>query len=451
MKIKNILYAALAILVLSMPACVKSTGMTPTSQSPSIYTPVKQPGELEITSKNVFVDPNGNYYVVGLVMNNSSEVVNSIQLSVEIKDESSNSLLKDENGNLVPNIIIYPMLYTIAPGETSPFVFIYVSSTGTPASYNITISGQQTGIANRVNLQWEKVQIVDDGFGWSYLSGYLVNTSSQWAHINNLAGGVLDDSNNIISANWTSSYSTELAPSGDALGRDRTPFEVKFPNPGELTNWKLYWDADKTDSVTDYPMEVKVSNLYFDQYGVAHLIGWLTNQSSQPLDSLVIAGLYSADGTVLDSNYAYVPIPMNPGEPTPFSVSSFESVNSNPNLASLVSTASIQVDPWFTSPPTSEFVDLTASYEIVKKNGATWIFEGDVINSSGKDLSGATVVVMVMDSQNKLVAMEYTSISPKGDSIAAGETNTYSVSVSLDLATGTTGFTTTTMVVGDVK
>jgi len=56
-----------------------------------------------------------------------------------------------------------------------------------------------------------------------------------------------------------------------------------------------------------------------------------------------------------------------------------------------------------------------------------------------------------MDAQNKLVAMEYTSISPTGTAIAPGDSNPYSVSIYLDPAANNSGFTTSTVVIGDVK
>ena len=451
MKIKIVLPAFVFVIILSMPACVKSTVIAPTSQPPFAATPANQSDELVIDSTNSFVDPFGTYRVVGNVVNYSSEVVNSIQLTVEIKDASGNSLLLDDKGNTTENTIIYPILYTLAPGEASPFAFSYETSYGTPASYKVTIAGQQTGNANRAALQWEKVQIVDNGSGWYYLTGVLVNMGSQWAYVNSLAGAVLDDSNNVLSTDWTSTYTTELAPKGDALGRDRTPFEVNFPNPGGSTQWELYWDADVIDNVTDYPMEVKVTNVYFDQYGSAHLIGWITNNSNQSIDSMVVGGLYSADGTVLDSSYAFVPVPIKPGLAAPFSISSFGSVNYNPNQASLVTTSSAQFDSKFTTPTSSEFVDLTATGETVQKDVATWTFSGNFTNTSGRDLSYATVVVMVMDDQNKLIAMEYASVSPTGEAIVPGDTNPYSVTVYLDTAADATGFITTTVVVGDVK
>jgi hypothetical protein len=452
MKLKIALYTVIIVLVLSMQACVKPTVTTSTSQPPVANTPEASIGELFIASTNAFTDAFGTYHVVGKLANNSSTVLNSIELTIEIKDASGNSLLKDDNGSIAPNAIVYPMLYTLAPGVTSPFEFSYDTTNGTPASYFVTIAGHQTGSANLATLQWENVQLMDNGSGLYYLTGALVNTGSQWAHIKGLAGGVLDDSNNLLSANLASTFTTELAPTGDTNGYDRTPFEITFPNPGGSTKWQLYWDADVTDSVIDYPMEVKITNTYFDQEGSARIVGWITNNSAQTLDdSQVVAGLYAADGTVLDAGNSIVPIPLKPGIAVPFSFSEFGIVNHNPDQAALVQTCSAQFDPYFTSAASYESIDLNATDETVQKISATWIFDGSVSNASDKSLSRITVLAMIMDAQNKLVAMEYTTIYPTGDAIAVGETNTYSVPVYLNPAADTTGFTTKTMIVGNVK
>lgn len=459
MKQKILLCAVIGVLVLSLNACGGSPVSTPTSQILSTNnnnnnnnnTPAPLPTALTIASTNAFVDSYGTYHVVGEVLNNSSAVVSSIELTIEIKDAAGNSLIKDDSGNVIPNTKVSPMLYSLAPGEATPFEYSYETTQGTPASFNVTISGQQTGTVNRAALTTENVQLVDDGQGWYYLTGELVNTGSKWAHINSLAGAVLDDANHLLSADWTATYATEVAPAGDAAGRDRTPFEINFPNAGGATKWHVYLDADVSDSVIDYSMGVTISNTYFDQYGSFHVVGWLANNSDKLLDSLVVAGVYGADKTVLDSSYSFVPIPVKPGANAAFSVSSFSSVNYNPNQASLVNTTSIQADPWFTSPPTNDVVDLAASGEVVTKNTSTWTFEGNVVNTSDKSLSGASVVVMIMDAQNKLVAMEYTSISPTGTAIAPGDSNPYSVSIYLDPAANNSGFTTSTVVIGDVK
>jgi len=451
MKQKIAIYTVVLASMLFTSACEKSTNITPTSLPPVVSTPVMMVKDLVIASTNAFVDSYGTYRVVGEVVNNSSAAFNSIELTIEIKDASGNSLLKDDSGTLTQNTTFSPMLFTLAPAEASPFDYSYDTTDGTPASYSVTISDSEAGDVNRANISIEKVQLVDDGSGWYYLTGELVNLDSQWARINSLAGAVLDDSNKVLSADRTATYTTVLAPTGDASQRDRTPFEINFPNPGGATKWHVYLDGEVHDNVIDYPMDVTVTNLAFDQYGSAHLVGWVTNNSDQALETLVVAGLYLADGTVLDSSYGFIPIPMEPGATTPFSISAFGVVDFNPDQAALVRTYSAQTDTWFTFTPSYEFIHLASSGETIQKDDGTWIFTGSVSNTSEKSLSSATVVAMLMDDQKKLIAMEYTTIYPTGDAILAGETNPYSVSVSLGPDSDSTNLTTTIFVVGYVK
>ena len=448
MKNKYVMYVLITSLVLSMSSCVKPSNGT--TEAPLVNTPVILANTLSIASSGSFVDSQGIYHVVGEVVNNTSSALTSIELTIEIKDSDGNSLIKDNNGNAAPNAILYPMLYTLAPGEASPFEYSYATVAGTPASFDVSITGQVTGNANRAALQAKNVQLVDDGSGRYYLTGKLVNTGSQWAHINGLAGAVLDDSGKVLSANSTATYATELAPAGDTNSRNQTPFEIEFPNPGGGTKWQLYMDANIAENVVDYPLEIKVTNTYYDEYGSARIVGLMTNNSDKPLDSLVVAGLYSADGTALDASYAFVPVPIKPGSNAPFSISSFNSVNFNPIQAALVSTISTQVDPWFTSPTSYEFVDLSVAGDTVEKNGATWVFNGNVNNTGTNSLSGITIIAMVLNAQDTLVAMEYTTIYPSGDAIAAGESNPYSVAVYLDPKADTSSFTTTVVAVGDL-
>jgi hypothetical protein len=453
MKQKIALFSAIVALILATLGCATS-GATPTATSlpPTVTHPPEPADILSITSTNAFVDSYGTYRVVGEVVNNGSNPVTSVELTVEIKDASGNSLLKDDNGNTVTGATLSPMLYTLAPGEGSPFEYSYDTNNGTPATYNVTVTGQQTGSADRATIKHDNVQLVDDGAGWFYLTGELVNTGTKWAHINSLAGAVQDASSNVLSADWTSTYTTELAPAGDASGRDRTPFEASFPNPGSgASQWALYWDADNLESVTDYPMAVTLTNGYFDQYGSFHVVGWLENGSTSTLNSLMVAGLYADDNTTLDASYSFIAVPIRASAKVAFNISSFSNVDYNQAEAARLSTYTAQADPWFTYPPVSEPVDLSDIGGAVKKDGATLTFSGNVTNTSGQSLTSFTVVAMVMDASNNLVAVGYTTVYPTGEAIAAGDSNEYSVTVELDPNVDATGFSTSTLVLGEVK
>jgi hypothetical protein len=461
MKNKFLIALASSVIILSIMACsLGKVVSTPTSQppvNPTVNSPVNPPvnpptDALEILSTSTFTDSYGGFYVFGEVTNNSDTPITSIELIVEIKDANNTSLLKDDNGNITPNMTFYPMLYTIAAGESSPFSYYFDTTNGIPANYKITIGTYQATEANRGELQSENVQIVDDGSGSYYLSGELVNLSDQWVHINGLAGGVLDDANTVLSADWTGTYTTELAPAGNSASRDRTPFVVSISVPtGDVTQWSLWWDADIATDVTDYSLQVEVTNSYFDEYGSVHIVGLVTNNADQALSSLVVAGLFAQDGICLDADYTFLPYAIQPGMSVPFDASYFGNVNYSDAQAALLDSYTVQVDPWNTYPPYYTSVNLTSSGETVQKDGSYWTVDGNFTNTSDKNLSGVTVVVSVYDSQNTLVATGYTYVYPDGDSYIAGSGDTYEVSLYLDPAADTTGYTTQIVVVADVS
>jgi hypothetical protein len=443
-----------SILVISLFACGK--GPIPTTSSNPVQTesvsntPV--PGDLVITNTNAFMDKFGTYRIVGMLVNNTNNVLTGIKLRIEIKDEAGNSLLK-ENGNPVPNGIFHPMLKTLAPGEVSPFEYSFDNAINPPASYDVKIQGYQSGEANRANLTAENVQISDNGSGWYYLTGELVNKGSQGVQINDLAGAVLDSSNNVLSADWTVGFVTQLTPNGDPAGGDRTPFEINFPNPGisGTPSWSLYWDANLVSNVATSLLTTTITNGYVDQNGAQHVVGWVLNHSNQALTTLVVSGLYDENGNVLDASYFNNATPIPAGGSIPFNIVNFSYVDNNQAQASQVRTFTSQVDPAKINQVNNHISILETSKETVQRDVASWTVNGNITNTSDQELSSIIVVVSIMDSLNNLVATDYTTIFPTGSVISTGEANEYSVLIYLDPTIDSSMFTSTTTVIGEVS
>ncbi|MEW6092469.1 MAG: FxLYD domain-containing protein [Chloroflexota bacterium] len=454
MKNKVFLVAASAVVILSIMAFTCNFLSGGATEPPVTNPPVTAPpvGALEILSTSSFTDQYGGFYVVGEVMNNADTPVSNIELSIQLTDAAGASLLRDDTGNVTDSLPFYPILWTIAPGESTPFSFWFDAAAGMPANYSVAVSSYDVGEVNRGQLQSQNVQIIEDTYGDFILTGELVNLSDQWVHIWGLAGGVLDDANTVLSTDWTGTYTAILAPAGTEDGSDHTPFSVSFPVPQiEATQWSLWWDADIVTDMTDYDLGVNVTNSYFDEFGAAHLVGTVENYTDTPLTTTLVGGLYAEDGTVLDASYAFLPLTVQPGDAIPFDISYFGSVNYNPDQAALVATYTAQFDPWSTYPPFYSSVALTPTGETIQKSGGTWTVTGNVTNTTDQNLNGVTVVVVVLDPSGALVAMGYDYVYPDTDVIAPGTGGAYEVYIYLDPAVDTTGFTTQTIVVGDVS
>ncbi len=402
MNRKLLIVAACGVLILSIMACSlgKQTG-TPTFQATSgqqvVPTAVKPPeNALAILPTSSLSDDYGGFHVFGEVVNNSATPITSIELNIELLDSNGQSLLKNDEGNPIQQDYFYPILTTIGAGESSPFSYYFDTANGMPATYTVTVGTYDVAQTTRGELTYENIHTAEDGLDTYYLSGELVNQSDQWVLVNGLAGGLLDTAGTVISAEWTGTYTTLLAPAGNPAGRDRTPFAVSFLSPKSTPDqWSLWWDAEVATDVTDYDLQVQVAYSYFDEYDGLHLVGTVTNNAAVALTSLVVAGLYDAEGTCLDADYSFLPLSIQPGQSVPFDISYFSNVNYNPDEAALVDTYTVQVDPWNTYEPYYNTATILSENETINQDGSYWTVTGSFINTTERNVSSVTVVTSV--------------------------------------------------------
>ncbi len=399
--------------------------------------------EIAILSQTAFLDRWGRLHIVGEIRNDSAQPLTGIELEVEITDAGGNSLLVDASGNRVPALRFAPMLVTLAPGEAAPFAYAYDMRLGTPDAYRVSVAAYRSGAAERANLTVEHLTLTDDGRGMLYLTGEILNVGGEWARIHALAGGVLDSDGVLLSADWTLVFMTMLAPAGDIGGRDRTPFVIQLPHPGASARTPaLYVDADLAAPPPDLPVAVDNTNAYFDQYGAYHIVGALTNQTAQPLDLVLVAGLYAADGTVLDAAAQPLPVTLSPGERLPFDLSTFTSLEFNPALSARLMSHAVRVDPGRAASPAAVPLRLSTRDDRLAREGNALVVRGMAVNVSAVPLGRITVLATLVDEAGAPLASGYAYVFPRAGagSIGPGEALPYEIRLELppDLDVGAT-------------
>jgi hypothetical protein len=398
-------------------------------------------GEIAVLSTYGYKDEFGYFHIVGEIYNSTEKVAENIELTVELKDDSGNTLLKDDSDNPTESLTFSPFLFTVAQGESSPFDFYIDVGEATPDSYRVTVTGQQTGQAQRASLELQNDQMVRDDSGNLYITGELVNLSDSPVQIDSLAGAALDENDRVVAANAYGPVTRILASAGDENENDRTPFRIRLDDPGDVASqWSVYWDADEVDSVTTYSIEMSPQNNYYDRWGSLHLVGLVTNQSEEILSIAMVAGVYAEDGTVVDADTLTVPFNLGPGESIPYNFEYFSNVNSNVAEANKLARSTVQVDPYWTSTAFSEVVALeAANVEQADEGEGSWTMTGEVTNTSDKPLAYYTVVIGVYEGDN-LVASAYTTEYPEAD-LAPGASLPFDLTLYLDPETeGASGF-----------
>ena len=438
------------------PTKVPPTAVPPTATSTPLPPTATPQAGLHVVNFTTYKDSSGSFHVVGELKNSDKKILTQMELTIEIKDASGTSLLKDNNDKAVDSLTFSPMLSNLAPDESSPFDYTLDAGAGTPdaKSVMVTATGQNTSDVTRAAVQIQNAQMVASGEDSYLVSGEIVNKSDKPVEIRDLAAALVDNKSQIISADYSVDYAIYLQPTGDQNKLDTTPFYLRVNNPGtKPADFKTYLDVQEVDQPDSYAVKIDITNNYFDDSGAFHIVGNITNKSTDILTTQIVAGLYDKDGVVLDAYSTSSPVNLAVGEVIPYDISNFPNVNGNQSEANRLVHSTVQIDDYFTFPSSIETVPLKSTNDKTAKNepNTEWTVTGQVANNSSKNLSSVTVMVGVYDDKGNPVAVNYDYISPSGDSIAPGDVNSYKIVVVLDPKAEPTGYTVKTLVKGEVK
>lgn len=427
---------------------------TPTDEPQPTKEVIEPTGEgLEIVNHRSYIDNYGYVHVVGLIRNNTADPVTNISLELTLTDANGDTILR-EGEDPVDTAEGYTALYTVSPDNETPFDYwTFVPEGMEAAEYTVEIVSYDEGNVDRGELDIQNAQMIFDSDGNAYFSGELVNLTDQPVLVNSFAGAALDADGNVLAADYTFSMNRYLYPAGSENDYDRTPFLVTLDGPvaDETDSWSAYWDADIADEQDGLGIDLEVTNTFYDDFGNLHLVGLATNNSNNPLYVSLVAGLYAADGTVLDAATSSVPVYVQPDSSAPFQFQYFSSVNYNEDQADLVDTYTVRVDRYWSYEPSFETVELESTEEMTTEGSGVWNAVGEVTNSSDQDLSSIVIIVAVFDENDNLVGMDWTSMYPDGEAYAPGDTAEFDFSVYLDPEVDSSNFQYQTYVQGYVK
>lgn len=397
------------------------------------------------------------YVVGGRVRNDTNRAGTSIGLSLRLVDAAGGSLLSDADGHVVPQVEFPPHLTSLLPGEESPFLYYSDRLDTAPARYSVAVTGDMPTRISRAHLTVEGDEMIRvqswlfiEG-DWLQVNGLVVNNTSRWVNIHNIAGAGLEAGGAIRTAGGAIDWALTLAPAGDPEGRDRTPFKIGMPDPGGVSRWAPYLDAQFASPPRTDPLSVEVMDYYVDSSHAFHVVGWTSNESDESVGFPgVISGAYAADGTVLDVAMAAVMAPLDPGTRLPFDARGFSVIDTIPHQAARVdhfsAVPSIPVGVSFAQ----EFVDLRTSGDQVNKTQDEWAVSGRVRNTTSQDLGHVVVVVTVYDGEGELAATGSALVFPSGDVLAPDEACSYQVRIKLDPASDHRAFSYGTIAWGAV-
>jgi hypothetical protein len=424
----GIILFTLAI-VLSILAC-GGAAPTPTATQPPppTNTPVPPPeateattpNQLNVIALNGYKDTFNDWHIVGLVSNDTQRIVNDIEVEVEIFDANNNSLYKD---------VAYTSLYTIAPGEVTPFDLWVYDELPAADHFTAVIVGQGSANIERAVVDFEGVTQVVDSFNDIDLTGEMVNNTGGPVDISGLAVAYFDNSGELVTIAYASVIIRHLEAG------ESGPFRFTVYGPEDttssLSDYQLYVDASVADPADMVDLALSDEHYhYMDAYDNFHLVGSVTNNTDLKMNVSLVAGIYDDAGNCLDASTKSLPVySLAPGETLPYDFDSWGPMDYVSGTHDKATTYHVMIDWYWTWDTTTELVDLATQDDSNTYDKYQGKFIGYVLNNSGKDLTGATVIVTLYEKgTNKPLATDYDWIF---DDIADGATAAYEVNVNI--------------------
>jgi len=205
-------------------------------------------------------------------------------------------------------------------------------------------------------------------------------------------------------------------------------FDAPSGQAGTLIHYNLYLDGLITNPTSTYDLSLSEPQYYYqDVNGDFHLVGTVTNNTSEPMTIYLVAGVYDGTGNCIDANYIYFPMPINSGETFPYDFSLWGAMDYVPAAYDAATNYKVIVDWIYTYEASSSAYILGTENASNTFEGGTGVFTGTVTNNSGLDLSSAIVTVSLYDkSSGDLIATGYSFVP---ESLPNNGTGTYEVTL----------------------
>ncbi|MEM2902770.1 MAG: FxLYD domain-containing protein [Candidatus Bathyarchaeia archaeon] len=195
--------------------------------------------EVEVVSHSSYLDPFGNFHIVGEVENKGAFSLSSFKVTATFFDASGVTLDQD---------FAYLMLDILPPGYKAPFHIMYTKpqKAAKIASYALTLNYTQTSKLPPVKLQFESQESFVDEAGWMRIRGLVKNMGEETRFVKIIAT-CYNESGAVVNVDYSYTDPRDLSPGQTAS------FEITIPYRANLIkSFALLADSENYVSIDEF-------------------------------------------------------------------------------------------------------------------------------------------------------------------------------------------------------
>lgn len=374
-------------------------------------------GELGVAMVHAYQDEFDSWVVAGLLANNSVRALDDIEIEIRALDLNGVPLYAE---------LVYASLYSLGPGEISPFsAWVWEDLPGVQ-EFTATIVGFSPSDVEQAEVEIRGT-LMSEGEGDVHITGELFNLNDTPIQVSNIAAATFDSGGQLVTAGAKMVAVSYLGPG------ESGPFRITMDKPADdsitIADFSVYTNAEVSFEEDLYDISYLEVSDYFDSDGDYHLVGALQNNTEANLSISLLAAVFDAAGNVLDADDLDLPVySIAPGERMFFDFDDWYPLNTVEGLSVQADTYGIQIDHNWTWETDTTYVDLAVTdggFEYDPYWGLT--FTGKVVNNTGVNVNSGEVIVVLRDKvTDGLLAMGYVTLY---DGIPAGSSADYEVLV----------------------
>lgn len=391
------------------------------------------PADVAVAEARVLRNALGQAIIAGTVVNATAAAVGGIELEITASDAAGDTLLKDSWGSEPADSAIFaPLAAALGPGEAAPFA--YTIYEGEPADFAVAVSHYAPAEAIPAQpLTIERAQFVTDVLGEQHLLGEVVNVAESDLSIQSLRVAVYAADDTLLTVEDADILVRQLGPAGQPSAS--APIDISLGElPGEPATYAVYAEVAPAEAA-ELPVTIAERfHSYVDAAGRLHLVGMIGNAGDAAVSTELTAGLYDADGVLLDrSGGGLYWLRLPAGAALPYDFSDFSLITSVPELAARLDRYTVQVDPQYTHREEAGDIAIEAAGEQLVAEGERWTVTGQARNSAEQPVGRVVVVAALLDADgNPKVVGSKILDTFEGGALAPGATAEYEISLAPD-------------------
>lgn len=335
-------------------------------------------------------ESNGDWVVLGFLENRSKIRFAGVQIKI---------LLLDDQGFLIDEKLISPVLPTIPPGERSPFRASFLAL-GDKPTVDIEIASVSEADYLDAEIDFEIISKIPTDGGDTVVLGKVRNPNPFSVNIDGLGLAALNAEGDLVALTQPALSLSKLNPG------EESPALLMLESVMNDIEVISYVSASKsTPTLASIKLTSENPRLMFTQQDLPFVVGKVRNDGSQPLHAVLILTI-EGEGETIAVGEIVLPAPVEPGDTMAYSAADFPGLTTQlRRQSSNQEDLNIRVllDRRRSSPSKFRPTSLDVEIHLFELIGSSIVIRGMITNPTDMELEQAVVMAAVHSTSGELL------------------------------------------------